>query len=91
MAEGGRCAGDLCLFRVIHETSHDPIGAGRCRQCLAMIVEGRSEKRTRMAVRRYPAVLLPAGDRVISVSDATVGGPSLAGLGEQKANHPAAQ
>jgi hypothetical protein len=44
-----------------------------------------------MAVRGNSHVLLPGGDRVKSVSGATVGGPLLLGSGEQKTKLPAVQ
>ena len=58
---------------------------------VAMVDEGRREKRTRMAVHRHLAVLLPRGVRAKSVSDATDGGRQLVESGEQKAKLPAQQ
>ena len=46
----------------------------RLRDSAAMAIEGRQRKRTRMAVRRHLAVLLPRGALVKSVGDATYGG-----------------
>ena len=64
----------------------------RCRYRLSgSIGKGSAKKRTRMAVRGYPAVLLPSGAPVKSVSDATDGGRQLAESGEQKAELPAQQ
>lgn len=89
--KGGLCPAERCLFRVVCQTSDDPIPDGRRDRRRLISAEGPVEKRTQMAVRRYTAVVLPAGGRVLFVSCATHGGLLLAGLGEQKTKLLAAQ